>query len=421
MKKFFIYATLLLGLFTFQACGSSDDDPIDPTTPENPDNGDNGQDNPEIKLSEWNDYADASSSYLITAYWSGSNGYFARNHYTTTYAGYWPQAHAMDVVIDAYNRNKELFLTTKNQDYYKKYVKYGEIFDKWYTGIYAKNGNRYENHYFDDMEWIALTMIRLYEATGTTRYLDTAKQLWEAIKTAWSDQLGGGLFWRGYDNAAEKQQKNACSNGPGSLIACRLYANGVNKEENLEWAKKIFEWEKANLVENNGKVIDNIDLSGNKTNWNFTYNQGTYLGTAHELYKITGERSYLMDACLATNYTLTNMTSNGILKKEGSQNGDDAGLFRAVFIRYFVKLALEEDLDSNTKNTYKNFLYTNSSKLWSTARADVKPATYYWNRDWTVSDVPNGNSDPNYDMQNQTSGCTLIEARALYENSINND
>lgn len=414
MNKFFVYVTLLLGLFTFQACGGSEDEPVVPLPPDD----DEQTGTTEFKWSEWNDYADTSTSFLISSYWRGGDGFFVRNHIGNTYAGYWPQAHAMDVVIDAYNRNKELYLATKDQKYYKKYVEYGALFDKWYSGIYKKNGNRYENHYFDDMEWIALTMIRLYEATGAQKYMDTAKQLWKAILTAWSDQLGGGLFWRGYDNAAEKQQKNACSNGPGSLIACRLYANGVDKDVNLEWAKKIYEWEKANLVEKDGKVIDNIDLSGNKTNWNFTYNQGTYLGTAHELFKITGDRSYLIDACLAANYTLNNKCTNGILSKEGNQNGDDAGLFRAVFIRYFVKLALEDALDINTKNAYKNFLYTNSTKLWSTARPNASPATYYWNRDWTISSLPSGGNDNNYDMQNQTTGGTLIEARALYENAV---
>ena len=31
-------------------------------------------------------------------------------------------------------------------------------------------------------------------------------------------------------------------------------------------------------------------------NWIFTYNQGTFLGAALELYKITGEKGYLNDA-----------------------------------------------------------------------------------------------------------------------------
>lgn len=418
MKKLFIYAVLLFGMFSFQACGGSDDEPEMPPINGGEQGGEHGgeQGGEQKEWSEWNTYADAGTKFLVNKYWRGENGYFVKNHTGSTYAGYWPQAHAMDVVIDAYSRNKKIYLATQDNAYYTKFVEYGQLFDKWYAGIYKKNGNRYENHYFDDMEWIALTMIRLYEATGEQKYMNTAKELWEAIKTGWSDQLGGGLFWRGYDNESEKQQKNACSNGPGSLIACRLYANGVDKDANLEWAKKIFEWEKKNLVESNGKVIDNIALDGKKTGWVFTYNEGTYLGTAHELFKITGESKYLADACLAADYTLNNMTTNGVLKKEGSTNGDDAGLFRAVFIRYFVKLALEDKLDVSMKKKYANFLTTNAVNLWNTASTEKE--TYYWNRDWKVSDTPKGSNDANYDMMCQTSGGTLIEAKALYENTI---
>lgn len=82
--------------------------------------------------------------------------------------------------------------------------------------------------------------------------------------------------------------KNACSNGSGSLIACRLWANGVDKVANLEWAKNIFEWEKANLVDNSGKIADNNDLTGKVTWWIFSYNP-TYMATAQELYHMTGD------------------------------------------------------------------------------------------------------------------------------------
>lgn len=407
MRKVILLAVLSLSIFSLQACSSGSDD-----LPSKED--EKKEDVVEIKVSEWNDYANASTNFLLSKYWREGVNYFVRNHSGNTYAGYWPQAHAMDVVIDAYIRNKELFQKTSDQAYYKKMAEYSKYFDKWYDGIKKKNGNSYENNYFDDMEWIALTMIRLYEATGVTKYMDTANELWKAIKTAWSDDLGGGLFWRGYVKAAEKTSKNACSNGPGSLIACRLWANGVDKAANLEWAKKIFEWEKANLVDKQGKVADNKDLDGKVTNWNFTYNQGTYMATAQELYHMTGERSYLADACLAANWTLANMCNNGILKKEGSTNGDDGGLFRAVFIRYFVNMALEKDLDAGTRYSYMAFLKNNSQTLWGTASNGY----YYWNRDWTKKGTPTQEKDNNYDMQCQTSGCTLIEARAKYENAV---
>ena len=67
----------------------------------------------------------------------------------------------MDVLIDAYIRTHD--------------AKYKDCFDKWYAGINSKNGGSYWNNFYDDMEWIALTMIRLYEVTDEAKYLDGMK------------------------------------------------------------------------------------------------------------------------------------------------------------------------------------------------------------------------------------------------------
>jgi len=77
----------------------------------------------------------------------------------------------MDVLIDAYIRT--------GSDTYKVY------FDKWYAGIKVKNGNSYYNIFYDDMEWNALTMLRLYQVTKDEKYL-------AAVKLLWSDIIGGG-------------------------------------------------------------------------------------------------------------------------------------------------------------------------------------------------------------------------------------
>lgn len=45
------------------------------------------------------------------------------------------------------------------------------------------------------MEWIALTMIRLYEVTDENKYLETSQEMWNEIKTGWNDYAGGGIAW----------------------------------------------------------------------------------------------------------------------------------------------------------------------------------------------------------------------------------
>ncbi|HAH22224.1 MAG TPA: glycosyl hydrolase family 76, partial [Prolixibacteraceae bacterium] len=93
-----------------------------------------------------------------------------------------------------------------------------------------------------------------------------------------------------------------------------------------EWALKIYDWEKSTLFNPaNGAVYDNIDSrTGDiQKSWIFTYNEGTFLGSAVELYKITGEKGYLNDAIKAADYTLNNLVDGNdrLLKIEGNGDG----------------------------------------------------------------------------------------------------
>lgn len=409
MKKLFFYGALLLCVLTFQACGESDDDPV--KTP-GPDKEQPGDDEEETKLSVWNEYADKSTNALLKNYWNLNDNVFRYYHLSAGNGDewhYWPQAHGMDVPIDA-------FIRAKHTNDAEAKAKYSNYFSKWFNGIYKKNGNRYENNYFDDMEWICLTMIRLSEvSTDGAKYMDGAQLLWDAIKTGWTDQLGGGILWRGYFNPNERDSKNACSNGPAGIIAARMYQLNGGKTEDLEWAKKIYKWQKENLVESTGKVLDNKDLSGNVKDWNFTYNQGTHLGMAHELYKITGEKAYLEEAIKTASFTVNNLIdSDKLLKPEGNR---DAGLFKGIFIRYFVKLILDKNLETiggkATKTMFVNFLTRNSDTLWNAVK-DNEDIIY----DQSWSKAGNKSDKNSNDMPIQVSASTLIEARAYYENEI---
>lgn len=102
-------------------------------------------------------------------------------------------------------------------------------------------------------------------------------------------------------------------------------------------------------------VYDNINANTGEINksWVFTYNEGTFIGAAVELHQIMGEKSYLNDAVLAADYTISSLVNNSILKDEG--NGD-GGLFKGIFIRYFTNLIQQDRLDTGTKRRYIQFL-----------------------------------------------------------------
>lgn len=380
MKKI-IYTTLLLGLFFLQSCGNTDDEYI----------------YEEWSSVDWSAVADNTTNTLIDRFWNASGNYFNYgNDGTTTDFHYWPNAHAMDVLIDAYLRTND--------------AKYRAYFDKWYAGIKVKNGNTYKNNYIDDMEWNALTMLRLYSITNDAKYLDTAKELWGWIKDAWTEDTGGGITWCISPNVTFT--KNACSNGPAAIIGARMY-NITNDQSDLEWAKKIYDWEKNTLVDRaTGAISDHIVCETSEVKGTpLTYNQGTYVGAAVELFRITGDRTYLNDAQKVTNYTISSLinTSNNILRDEG--NGDN-GLFKGIFIRYFLELIKVEELPNSYRNKYITFFNNNANVLWSSG---VYKEDLLFGSAWDSASV--GITQ----LTSQASGCMMIEAKAEYERWSNSN
>ena len=335
----------------------------------------------------WSAAADSSSKSLVNSFWNGQGKYFNTDNAGNTNFQYWPNAHALDILLDAYIRT--------NDNFYKPYI------DQWYDGVKAKNGNSFRNEYYDDMEWSALAMLRAYKATKDTRYKEAALQVWEWIKEGWNSNAGGGITWK----RGMEYSKNACSNGPACILAARLYQE-FGDESNKEWATKIYNWLKTTLYNNNtGAVYDNIN--GNtgviKTEWVFTYNQGTFIGSAVELFKIFGEKAYLNDAILAADYTTSTLVTNSVLKSEGTGDG---GLFKGIFIRYFADLIQQDRLDASIKKRYVSFIQFNAETLWNSGA--VKPAVLFGPFWATKPGSPVG-------VTEQMSGCMLIEAMALLE------
>jgi predicted alpha-1,6-mannanase (GH76 family) len=244
-------------------------------------------------------------------------------------------------------------------------------------------------------------MLRTYNATQDEKFKTSAIDVWKDIQTGWNSNAGGGISWK----KDQPYSKNACSNGPACILAARLFQQ-FGDVKDKEWALKIYDWEKGYLFNPaNGSVYDNIDSrTGDiQKSWIFTYNQGTFLGSALELYNITGEKGYMNDAIKAADYTLNNLVDSNdrLLKSEG--NGD-GGLFKGIFIRYFAQLILHPDLDASTKKRYLNFFKLNAETLW---RSGTNKQLILFSNYWKTK--PGSTTD----LTTQTSGAMLIEAAAL--------
>lgn len=372
------------GMLVFSSCSTDDWEPLNPPQ--------SGGNEPEPFEYTWAGTADSLQNSLYDNY-LGSEGTFVQNNQGNSTFHYWPNAHVLHVLIDAYKRTGD--------DVYLERSK------ALLRGIKMKNGGTYNNVFNDDMLWLGNSAMRAYNETSDSEYKEVAEELWEIIKMSWSDDVfGGGITWK----QDTPYQKNAVSNGPAAILAMRLYEVDGD-EEDLEWAKKIYEWQKNTLVDpNTGLVWDNISLNDQgeevvNSDWIFTYNQGTYIGAALKLYQSTGEQQYLDDA-LKTARSVVNsgrLTTNGILRNEGQGDG---GLFKGILVRYFTQLILEEDIPESDREDFVEFLEFNAKTFYN--NAITRPAMFV-SPNWAAA--PDGGTD----LTTQLSGIMLIEAAALLD------
>ncbi len=359
---------------------------------------------PQPYVIDWSAAADSATTALVDYFWN-DNGFFNSNSISDDDRGwnYWCQAHAMDVIIDAYER-------TGNS-------KYSAMFPIWFEGIKLQNDggytDGYTNDFYDDEAWVALTMTRLYTVTKEDRYLTVAKQLYQDIIGGWNEEyLGGGIAWR----KSTPEGKNACINGPASLLGFKLYAATGNSDY-ADFALKVYDWTRENLFDpGSGQVYDNIDgVTGTVNKWDFTYNQGTVMASAYAAYQYTGNDLYLKDARRAANYTITSSSFldssiNAIMRENGNiPDTGDSGLFRAVFFRYFYDIVDSDDFDSAWHTKFLACLNSSAEVLWRKGIVD---------RRWVLfsSDWQNGVEVGGTGYLNpQVSACTAIEMRARLE------
>ena len=194
---------------------------------------------------------------------------------------------------------------------------------------------------YDDQMWLCRELVRAYRLTGDDAYLTKAEYLANYCIDGWDcclDQNGqeyGGITWGpGYNS------KHSCSNGP--LIQPLVWLYEIYKTDDeqqnlryfyilpdgtrtnemrrhsdvyLDFAKKIYAWQKKKLYnsstgvywdmlgapgeikyvgEGRNKYRDHVD-TGNPTGTAYTYNTGTMLAGAAELYRITAEQNYFDD------------------------------------------------------------------------------------------------------------------------------
>ncbi len=375
MKKKYLLG--FIPLLILASCGS------DNTTVEFP--------NSINKAYNWDSIANVSTNSQITHFWDYTNHYFkGKSDGSDDWQGYWPQAHALDLMLDAYERDPSGYQKT--------------VITDWYDGVKAKNNNgTFWNMFYDDMGWNAIATLRAYELTNDARYKTAAEQLWGWIKDGWSDNIcGGGVSWVTYN----MEFKNAPATCPAGIFAARMYEKFGNTEY-LDFAKKCCSWVRNTLFNpSSGGVYDGITKTSSGdvlSTAYYSYNQGIYIGLCMELYKITKESIYLNDSKLAADFCISHFVDSNTGVMSGTDNGD-GGLFNGIFIRYFTQLILCDNLSSKYKKSYSTYINKCATVAWT--KGCLTPDILFSNN-WGIKPSLATYGNPNI------AACTLIEAAAL--------
>ncbi len=196
---------------------------------------------------------------------------------------------------------------------------------------------------YDDQMWLIRELIEAYHLTGKEAYLNEAEYLTAYVLDGWDCTLNdqgeenGGIPWGpGYVT------KHACSNGP--MISPLVWLHEIYKNKTdfvehnyidvrdrktrhskmvpkssfyLDFAKRIYSWQKEHLLNENGVYDDMMGdcypdctiayevVNGKKYRKNtqllravgtaFSYNSGTMIAGAADLYRATKSEVYLED------------------------------------------------------------------------------------------------------------------------------
>ncbi|MGV3763264.1 glycoside hydrolase family 76 protein [Parapedobacter sp.] len=193
---------------------------------------------------------------------------------------------------------------------------------------------------YDDQQWLVRELLHSYQLTGEPKYLEEAEYLTAYILDGWDCTLDasgkehGGIPWGpGYTT------KHACSNGPivSPLVWLHEHYAGSDDEITrryitpdgsrkattmkkadyyLRFAESVYAWQKAHLLRTDGvyddflggcrdcgiryEKVDGVPYRAHTPLHDpvgppYSYNSGSPLSGAVDLYRVTGKREYLDD------------------------------------------------------------------------------------------------------------------------------
>jgi len=322
-----------------------------------------------------------------------------------------------------FNRYSELlYKLYDNADYYLgtfELISYTQTREWSVYGVHrgaSKGSAKVEGieNVYDDQMWLIRELLEAWKLTGNNAYFEKAEYLTEYVLDGWDctyDENGeevGGIPWGpGYVT------KHACSNGP--MVSPLVWLHEFYKDKDdevthryidatdrksrktiqvkkgeyyLDFARKIYDWQQKYLLRSdgvyddmmggctpgspqtetvNGTVYRKGTTCADRVGPAITYNSGTMLSGAADLFRATGDNLYLQDATELSDASFQYFARLGETIP-GYYTYDISGFrnwFNGVLMRGYVDVypsykGVADYIDSFQRNLdygYDNFIY----------------------------------------------------------------
>ncbi|CAN8102074.1 unnamed protein product [Discula destructiva] len=230
----------------------------------------------------------------------------------------------------------------------------------------------------DDTGWWALALVRMYDLTLNSTYLDIAQLDADYIYSYWNTSCGGGVIW----DMPSASYKNAISNELFIKLAASLHNRIPGDTVYLDRALQAWNWfNQSGMINAQNLINDGLtDSCANNGDTVWTYNQGAILGALAELYLATGDGSFVDSARRIADAVVSSaaLSPNGILTESCELRDGDCDnnqqAFKGIFARNLAELnAILAD------RPYTGYLEQNAEAAWTSDRNSADLFGVSWN------------------------------------------
>lgn len=273
-----------------------------------------------------------------------------------------------------------------------------------------------KDNVYDDQQWLIRELVEAWHLTGNSSYLEKAEYLTEYVLDGWDCSVKNGKERGGIPWGPGYYSKHSCSNGPMVSPLVWLYEAYKDKSDKithryidlsdgrtrrteemskadyyLMFAKKIYDFQRNNLMMRDGSKVYADNLNGpnigadiqyeivdgeryrkaaDLNDFNgpaLSYNSGTMLSGAADLYRVTHDDAYLKDLQALDVDSFRAFAKLGQQKDgyysyaiDGFNNWFNGVLFRAYVDAFPYDAAAAGAIDSFQQNldyAWVNFLY----------------------------------------------------------------